>query len=329
MKILCQMELTQWRLLVTVFSLSLLVSRAQKVLVTRTTFDVQWACFEVETSENCCHHIISASQELAILSPEVGQCNSQLAAVPGSLLDALKLERRNVAVYSLTLPTEPTNSSVLQVGQFLWDASLEYTVLQQLETTSSPFLLQASEPSDYVSIDSDLSVSGGMHRLLYHQLHTPADVQGSFVFLTIPNSMFVDLDDAFQGPVDVFVRVHAASVCDIEQPAFSSGQHIIVLEVLVDGSSNIEISSKLHLRYPYPSRSYQQYVILPEPQLLCRKKDGSLLFQGLEERGPPTRILVAAGRDEDYDMVMWITILICWIGVGWMMLDLSYVAKWD
>jgi hypothetical protein len=227
----------------------------------------------------------------------------------------------------LTLPKEQFNTSSLEVSQYLWDPSLESRVLQKLDTISFPFLLQISEPSDYVTIHSDLSISGGMHRLLYHQLHTPANVQTSFVFLTIPDSMFVDLDDAFEGIDNV--RIHAASVCDIEQPAFVSGQHVIVLELSVNDSPTLEFSSKLHLRYPYPSRSYKQEVFLPEPQLLCLKHDGSILFQGPQERETLTQIWVAAGRDEDYDLVMWTTILVCWIGVVWMMLDMSYVAKWD
>jgi hypothetical protein len=314
-------------MLVTVFSLSLAVGHAQKVLMTKTAFDVQWACFGVETFETCCNFIISASEEAVIPPPAFELCNSQLAVVPASLVRALGLERQQIAMYSLTLPTERSNSSSTDVGQFLWDPITESQVLQKLDTISFPFLLQMAEPSDYVSIHSDLSASGGMHRLLHHRIRTPANLQTGFVFLTIPYSMFVDLDDAFQGIDNV--RIHAASVCDIEQPAFVSGQHVLVLELSVNDTSTLEFSTKLHLRYPYPSRSYEQQAFLPEPQLLCLNTNGPMLFQEPEERETPTYIWVAAGSDEDYDLVMWITVLVCWIGVVWMMLDMSSVAKWD
>lgn len=44
--------------------------------------------------------------------------------------------------------------------------------------------------------------------------------------------MFVDLDDAIELDDDENgVFVHFAATCDIEQPSFTSGQHVIALEI--------------------------------------------------------------------------------------------------
>ena len=190
-----------------------------------------------------------------------------------------------------------------------------------------------SEPRETIKIRSDLSGSGGMHRLLHHKLNVPSDVQACLVFLTIPDSVFVDLDDAFEGHF-CNIRIHAAAAaaadaCDVEQPAFASGQRVIVLELSEIVGPTLELSSKVHLRYPYPSSSYRQESFLPDPQLLCLHNDGVMIFQGSQERKTLTRLWVAAGRLEDYELVMWVTILACWIGVVCCLLDISLIAKWD
>jgi hypothetical protein len=41
------------------------------------------------------------------------------------------------------------------------------------------------------------------------------------------------------------------------------------------------------------------------------------------------RVWVAAGSDDDYDWVMWMTIAACWVGVVWMLSDISHVSHWD
>jgi hypothetical protein len=57
------------------------------------------------------------------------------------------------------------------------------------------------------------------------------------VIFTIPQGMFVDLDDPIpwkeSGRITTTNCIPPRYVCDIEQPAFVSGQHVLVLEISI------------------------------------------------------------------------------------------------
>jgi hypothetical protein len=252
--------------------------------------------------------------------------------------------------------------------------------LREREIVSSPYFLESLKssrsgfnPSISIQVSSNLSPQGGMHRLLHHQITmidqgtastdddatTTTALERLYLFLHVPRGMFVDLDDAvtvvstststsrtttsskaefeFKWKVDA---VHAAKVCDIEQPAFDSGQHAIVVE-LPPGGSQYDLSSKLHLRYPDPSLEYEQWIDLVEPHVVGIVVNGNRLGHGHELRREQAiiastegfeileRVWVAAGSDDDYDWVMWTTIAACWVGVVWMLSDISHVSHWD
>jgi hypothetical protein len=193
---------------------------------------------------------------------------------------------------------------------------------------------------------------------------TTTSLEQLYLFLHVPRGMFVDLDDAVtvdnastsrtttttasskgEFQFEFQWKVHAAEVCDIEQPAFDSGQHVIVVE-LPPGGSQYNLSSKFHLRYPDPSLDYEQWIDLVEPHVVGIVVNGNnihghghghargykreqAIIASTEGFGILERVWVAAGSDDDYDWVMWTTIAACWVGVVWMLSDISHVSHWD
>lgn len=297
------------------------------VKVTTTPSAVQWTCFDVLSSKVCCEFILTSNDGGAWLEVDMEGCLSQLAEMPSTIAETLQVGRSEFAQYSLTLPTGDDKSRPNGTKQFIW-RDHEAIGWQELDTISSPYLLQQSEPSDDLSIVSQLSDSGGMHRLLRHQIQSKVEsVKAYYVFLTVPNSMFVDLDDSHEGLGAL--RVHAAGICDIELPAFASRQYVIVFELPSRQNSFLEFASKIHLRYPYPSETRLQTAYLPDPQLIATAKDGSLLFCKLRQEHPWGHFLIAAGSGNDYFFVMWATVFVCCVGVVIMMYDMSLVSKWD
>jgi len=194
-----------------------------------------------------------------------------------------------------------------------------------------------------------------------------------FIYLVVPRGMFIDQDDPIEPaggmmkstPIEdsdgmpsddtshAFVvtttkqlekessvlsfraRLHAASICDIEQPSFVSGQHLLVWEIdrIVAAKGGaippvLNFSTKLHLRYPHPSPTLEEWIDLPSP----------LLFAVLDSKSKAShdwsldvaeRVWVAAGKDEDHNWIMGMTISFCLIGVGIMLRDISRVSLWD
>jgi hypothetical protein len=315
-----------WRNLISIslFGICHPVSNAQRVLITISFGSTQWTCFDHNTTEDCCLSIQIASHAASVPVPSLTSCTSKLAKVPGLVQEALQVSTNSFAQYALTFESPSTLGQ--QMKQFLWDHSKEEAEIQTLDRVTSPYHMSA-ELSASLSIHSDLSSSGGMHRLLRHSLEVTGAYSTCYVFLTIPDGIFVDLDDAFEGSTGTQIVVHSAGVCDIEQPAFVSGQHCIVFEVRDCENDLLNFASKLHLRYPHPSPAREQFVYLPEPQLLCISRSGSLV--GATQQKGMELVWVGAGNDDDYNMVVWTTVLVCLGGVVWMMADISHVARWD
>jgi hypothetical protein len=156
-------------------------------------------------------------------------------------------------------------------------------------------------------------------------------------------------------------RLHAATVCDIEQPSFVSGQHLLVWEInrivmtsdsttttTITSNDNIpapmmiEFATKLHLRYPHPSSTLEEWIDLPSPLLFAAVLDHNNNNNNNNNSnhdeddnqndwnlGVPEKVWIAAGKDEDHDWIMGMTISFCLIGVGIMLRDISRVSLWD
>ena len=293
-------------------------------------------------------------------------------------------------------------------------------------------------------VTSNLGRDGGMHRLFHHSFqpiptddvnHNDLKKISFYLFVTIPQGMFIDLDDPFEAasgssftkvdessatasstkmnknnknnvdddnssfgssasststfvvtttryrPEEKYIeelklsnntnndvmissfriRLHSATICDIEQPAFDSGQHILIWEIdnievlapLSSLSNNnkhipvltpfpvIKFATKVHLRYPRPSSSMEVYIDLPQPFLLSSSSSTSQSEPINEKQqqqhstnsgwtiGSSERVWVAAGHDHDHDYIMIMTISVCLIGVVIMLWDISIVSLWD
>ena len=115
----------------------------------------------------------------------------------------------------------------------------------------------------------------------------------------------------------------------IEQPSFVSGQHLLVWEIdqiETIGHKTLEFATKLHLRYPHPSQTLDQWIDLPSPLLFVNAATHNNYDWNLEIA---ESVWVAAGKDEDHDWIMGLTISCCLIGVGIMLRDVSRVSLWD
>jgi len=245
-----------------------------------------------------------------------------------------------------------------------------------MQNSSQPIITIATK------LDSHLSRDGGMHRLFYHKFQSFESNDGEddpnyLIYLTIPKGMFIDLDDPIESTTGSIqslptenngavasvmnhgfvvtasetrkssvlsfrARLHAATVCDIEQPAFVSGQHLLIWEIdnIVTRESDttpavIEFATKLHLRYPHPSSTLEEWIELPSPLLFTTLKHyPPKSSEGYEygynwDLDSVDRIWVAAGNDEDHFWIMCMTISFCLIGVVIMLRDISKVSLWD
>jgi hypothetical protein len=282
--------------------------------------------------------------------------------------------------------SKSTTAALANAGQqFLYDASSSssFSPIQ----TPSPFHLNGETTSSQqlfpLLADSELDPSGGMHRLLHHSMILDPVVSTYYLYVVVPSGMFVDLDDPLEvststsqvwmSPMEptsgakcafsivqaaeqdnatssttVQVHLHAATICDIEQPAFVSGQHILVWEIRsLHRNKNqptrpLHIATKLHLRYPQPLPSMERWIDLPKPLLFGYLNDDTTeqTIQSLHQQQSNDLskswtvdvldpVFVAAGNSLDYAWVMGITIASCFIGVVWMLQDISRVSLWD
>jgi PIG-X / PBN1 len=107
-----------------------------------------------------------------------------------------------------------------------------------------------------------------------------------------PAYAFSTIDDP--DALVITATLHAAKVCDIEQPAFVSGQHVLAWELSVERADQstttstsscktdvstsaeaaatpfvVEFATKLHLRYPHPRPNQEDWIDLPKPILFA------------------------------------------------------------
>jgi len=296
----------------------LIVSRlsnvSSRVMVTQYSDLVHWTCFSTLSSTDCCREIEVAGLELGFSNPY--NCERLLAEVP----DVSVLHDYGMAKFSLVLQNHKSDDSVSEsVLQHRWEDS---TWMNQPSPRSPFFWNDTKTLDESITLQSTLSNEGGMHRQMTSTLEQAQGFESYFIVMTVPQSMFVDLDDFL---TDSKSTLHAAKVCDIEKPAFVSGQHVIVVEGRSD--STLCQHTKWHIRYPEPSQGGIDFIQnLPEPQAVFMK-DGVLYHNQHLAKMP--HVSVATGYEQDGDFVKWATMVACWVGVWKMLLDISMVSYWD
>jgi hypothetical protein len=158
-----------------------------------------------------------------------------------------------------------------------------------------------------------------MYRLWHHQLETILNDTFSslltYLFWTIPQGMFVDIDDPDETFHPYYNQLRATHVrlwhwttrlcqwstcsCCWISYFFGTCREIA-----------FAISLAIHQGTPVDWDT-----------------NGNLFSSSLQDpsMGRLERVWVAADNDDDCDSVMWTTILACWVGVLWMLQDIPYV----
>jgi PIG-X / PBN1 len=149
---------------------------------------------------------------------------------------------------------------------------------------------QHSLSPSIAALESSLSESGGMHRELKHRITltipgcdrdeedgekgkksmTGTATIWLYMLLHIPNSLFVNVEDLFQGysgnnnTTVTLLPTGDGSAIDQEEPAFVSPPHALLVCVehttvitatTETATDEIEFATKLHVRYPAPRHS--------------------------------------------------------------------------
>jgi hypothetical protein len=296
-------------------ALSAPLASAVEVLVTQNSNLIQWTCFDAASPDACCQEIEATLGRFEAPSPQFHDCQKLVADVP----HVPTLEKYKVAQYSLIL-SHMSSDSTTAPQQHRW-AEQQWTLQEPI---TSPFVWEPTETnSPSLNLKSTLSQEGGMHRLMTSSLQrTPNESGFYYLLMTVPEGMFVDLDDFLAHST---ATVYSAKVCDIEKTAFVSGQHVVIVQVPAE--TDMEISSKWHIRYPMPQNGGEEWIRnLPQPQLL--HWNGQELFH-IQDFSSMPDIWVAAGYEQDYDIVMWGTVAACWVGVWIMLHDIASVSYWD
>lgn len=293
---------------------SRLSNGSSRVMVTQYSDLVHWTCFSTTLSTDCCREIEASGLELGISNPH--NCELLIAEVPKVPL----LHDYDMAKFSLVLQNHKSHDSASeQVLQHRW----EDRMWKNQPSPASPFFWNDMKDLDQsITLQSILSHEGGMHLQMTSTLGQELAFESYFLVMTVPESMFVDLDDFL---IDSKYTLHASGVCDIEKPAFVSGQHVLMVEV--QSGSNLIQHTKWHIRYPAPSQGGADSIRnFPAPQVVF-VKDGVLYHHRYLAKLPD--VSVATGYEQDGDFVMWATMVACWIGVWSMLRDISSVSYWD
>eukprot|EP00521_Asterionellopsis_glacialis_P008004 CAMPEP_0195282288 /NCGR_PEP_ID=MMETSP0707-20130614/1226_1 /TAXON_ID=33640 /ORGANISM="Asterionellopsis glacialis, Strain CCMP134" /LENGTH=442 /DNA_ID=CAMNT_0040341245 /DNA_START=474 /DNA_END=1799 /DNA_ORIENTATION=+ len=234
----------------------------------------------------------------------------------------------------------------------------------KFSNVNTPFSLTTNDFSNHddlqdldtfkASVDTELSSSGGMHRTLHVNVSlsyaedaitsTTSKLlrKGSLtLYLFLPEGVFMDVDDPFEDVNSSSCRSSTLSSCsvelirapheviDIEQPAFVSPQHVVALQVTLEGeiqsTKPIEeiftIGTKIHLRYPRLVSKNETHVpvTIPAPFVHAGTLElGEQIILKIDSTSPhcrtPITVHVAAGNQDDYVFVTLTTVILSILG---------------
>lgn len=224
----------------------------------------------------------------------------------------------------------------------------------------SPFVVSVPASTSPVSfsanLQSSLSSDGGMHRLLHHSISFACQpemttYQASFYMLVfVTEHFFVDVDDAFLSSQEHVIPflLDSRERIDIEQPAFVSPQHVIIVKVDASGickndsqqeEEYVAFATKLHVRYPPLTETGHVQVSFPAPLLYSgwltdttrvHQENYTLLTTASDfSWQSPISVQVATGFQDDAHFVGIVTILASLIGSLVLLQKISKVSVWN
>lgn len=166
----------------------------------------------------------------------------------------------------------------------------------------------------------------GMHRTLQHKIQTVSTSGDTTLLLFLPEDFYVDIEHVIEGECRAendarceVKAVHTTELIDIEQPAFSSPQHVVAIDIHwhngTDVGEQLSVDASLHLRYSAPLQDgNRKAVALPQPMLRDSPRTTA---------ATPLFIEVSAGDPGDYGMVVIATMLTVFTGAGVLLHSIS------
>lgn len=291
-----------------------------------------WTCNSCDSKFGCCnkiqftHQLARAKKDplLGSLVFNATECSKRIAALPdlNGMFSFISYNRK----------TSQERRNVVQdhevVTQQYRDGQWNLRLLPQFAV--APILYSRTR------IYSELSESGGMHRMLSVKLSfDQLDFhQGSVsILLVLTEDFFVDIEQLIKSPcVGEFefcnLVIHSISdeTINTEEPTFVSPQHTLRIEVSwttpLSSEPYLSFALSIHARYATPNGGYV-VAMLPAPILLDMGKNDMLPKQ------KPLSVHIPAGNSYDYICVTFATATWSLLGSILLLRELSRVSSWN
>ena len=312
-----------------------------------------------DTKFRCCHDVWELLQDVCSLEThswcllsEMDKkryefhvlCTIRMAQVPNLLLmldDATQTNTHHLW-HALFL----SSTSHVEVDTISWKQYVNGRWNEGPMVSPFPSEITNNGVTFSANIHSSLSPDGGMHRLLHHAIsikcpeETTESYQASLTMLVfVTEHFFVDIDDPLLSSHDGGVATLVSRErIDIEQPAFVSPQHVIMVQVTMDDgrcneTTTYSFATKLHVRYPPLTTTGHFDIVFPAPLLrsgwLAMSQQQNYTLEQQVTWQPPILLNVATGWQDDYAWVGIVTILWSLVGSILLLRDLSKVSKWN
>lgn len=216
-----------------------------------------WICSNCESKEQCCKVLL----EQQVKSET---CKALISSIPTKdEMFSLYTDRRRPLPQLNGRPQQPS---------IVWETRNEMDAWTM--TPYSPF--RGDTPKVH-EVESTVSTAGGMHRSWDHILSAVQPQSSIFLFLFLTEHVYMDVEDVVERIAGgSLIHIHTSEIISIESPSFESRQHVVVMELKVhDESSEIRLTTKLHLRYLEPSLSSERIIHLQIPHPILWNSRGA------------------------------------------------------
>lgn len=320
-----------------------------------------------ESIFECCDAMERSAIALKLKSFESASCPRHLTLLPSrkTAVDDERLLPTHAWMHSLNKTAAggswffpPVEDRFLKQGDhrsFLWND--ETRQIRELTNTGeegapggdrSLFLPYSKENQKEgafsACVESSLSGSG-MHQDLHHRVNLkfPEVPKEAFelsldLLVHLPADLFINIEDAVFIHQDNFhVSLVTVHPIDQEEPTFVSPPHAFAIHIASKAPTtalSLDLTTKLHFRYPPPQRNDNFWRIVVPPPLVTGGSVGVVPTQTwtlasshcAEEY--PVILWAAVGHPEDHPSFLIATQVVALLGAAVMMRDIARVAKW-